>query len=45
MSTLESVIWHVLGYAAMPMIILFGFAAVAAVCVWLLSLGKDKKLD
>ncbi|SMY33298.1 hypothetical protein PMAL9190_00965 [Photobacterium malacitanum] len=45
MSTLESVIWHVLGYAAMPMIILSGFIAVAAVCVGLLSLGKDKNLD
>ncbi len=29
MSTLESVIWHVLGYAAMPVIILSGFVAVA----------------
>ncbi|MCD9499090.1 TIGR02808 family protein [Photobacterium carnosum] len=45
MSTLESVIWHMLGYIAMPMIILSGFVAVAAVSVWLLSLGKDKKLD
>ncbi|MEC6833512.1 TIGR02808 family protein [Photobacterium toruni] len=45
MSTLESVIWHVLGYAAMPVIILAGFVAVAAVSVWLLSLGKDKTLD
>ncbi|QXO16353.1 MULTISPECIES: TIGR02808 family protein [Vibrio] len=42
MSTLESVIWHVLGYSAMPVIILGGFAAVAVVCVWLLSLTKDK---
>ena len=45
MSTLESVIWHTLGYIAMPMIILSGFVAVAAVSVWLLSLGKDKYLD
>ncbi|CCN37653.1 conserved hypothetical protein [Vibrio nigripulchritudo SO65] len=42
MSTLESVIWHVLGYSAMPIIILTGFAGVAAVSLWLLSLGKDK---
>ncbi|OAN13915.1 TIGR02808 family protein [Photobacterium jeanii] len=45
MSTLEWVIWHVLGYAAMPVIILSGFAAVAAICIWLLSLGKDKELS
>ncbi len=42
MSTLEYVIWHVLGYAAMPTIILGGFVAVAAICVWLLSMTKDK---
>ena len=45
MSTLESVIWQVWGYAAMPVIILSGFVAVAAVSVWLLSLGKDKKVN
>ncbi|NOH61310.1 TIGR02808 family protein [Vibrio sp. RE88] len=45
MSTLESVIWHVLGYSAMPVIILSGFAVVAAISVWLLSLGKDKEVD
>ncbi|MEZ8824797.1 TIGR02808 family protein [Vibrio amylolyticus] len=44
MSTLESVIWHVLGYSAMPVIILAGFAGVAAVCIWLLSLSKDKEV-
>lgn len=43
MSTLESVIWHILGYTAMPFIILSGFAVVAAICMWLLSLGKDKQ--
>ncbi|MCL9773664.1 TIGR02808 family protein [Vibrio methylphosphonaticus] len=43
MSTLESVIWHVLGYAAMPVIILSGFAVVAAVSLWFLSLSKDKE--
>ena len=45
MSTLESFIWHFLGYTAMPVIILTGFAAVAAFSVWLLSLGKDKEID
>ncbi|MDA0148296.1 TIGR02808 family protein [Vibrio sp. LaRot3] len=45
MSTLESVIWHILGYSAMPFIILSGFVAVAAICVWILSLGKDKHAE
>lgn len=45
MNTLESVIWHILGYGAMPFIILSGFAVVAAISVWLLSLGKDKEVD
>ncbi|WP_081947397.1 TIGR02808 family protein [Vibrio navarrensis] len=44
MSTLESVIWHVLGYSAMPVIILTGFVGVAAISLWLLSLSKDKEL-
>ncbi|MCG7498448.1 TIGR02808 family protein [Vibrio sp. Of7-15] len=44
MSNLESIIWHVLGYAAMPVIILTGFAVVAAISLWLLSLGKDKNI-
>ncbi|WP_084186037.1 TIGR02808 family protein [Vibrio pacinii] len=44
MSTLESVIWHILGYTAMPFIILSGFAVVAVICMWLLSLGKDKQV-
>ena len=44
MSTLESVIWHILGYTAMPFIILSGFVAVAAISLWLLSLGKDKQV-
>ncbi|OEF25545.1 TIGR02808 family protein [Vibrio rumoiensis] len=45
MSTLEYVIWHILGYAAIPTIILGGFVAVAVICIWLLSLTKDKTLD
>lgn len=44
MSSLESLIWHTLGYAAMPVIILTGFAAVAAISVGLLALGKDKSV-
>ncbi|WP_391090703.1 TIGR02808 family protein [Vibrio sp. NH-UV-68] len=44
MSTLESVIWHILGYTAMPFIILSGFAVVAVISMWLLSLGKDKQV-
>ncbi|MGF1696480.1 TIGR02808 family protein [Vibrio kyushuensis] len=44
MSTLESAFWHILGYSAMPVIILAGFAGVAAVSLWLLSLGKDKEV-
>ncbi|MGL6316613.1 TIGR02808 family protein [Vibrio sp. WXL103] len=44
MSTLESVIWHILGYSAMPFIILAGFVGVAAVSLWVLSLGKDKEI-
>ncbi|WP_104400539.1 TIGR02808 family protein [Vibrio penaeicida] len=45
MSNLESIIWHVLGYSAMPVIIIGGFLGVAAVSLWLLSLGKDKKVN
>ncbi|HBV77797.1 MULTISPECIES: TIGR02808 family protein [Vibrio] len=45
MSTLEYVIWHILGYAAIPTIILGGFVAVAVICIWLLSITKDKTLD
>lgn len=43
MSTLEYVIWNVLGYSAMPVIFLAGFAAVAAVAVWGLSMTADKE--
>ena len=45
MSTLEYVIWHVLGYAAMPVIILAGFIGVAVVCISLLAMTKDKHLE
>lgn len=42
MSTLESIFWHIVGYAAMPAIFIFGFIAVAAGALWVLSLGPDK---
>ena len=45
MSTLEYVIWHILGYAAMPVIILAGFIAVAVVCISILAMTKDKQVD
>ncbi len=45
MSTFESVIWHILGYSAMPVIILGGFVAVAAISIGILSLTKDKSPD
>jgi len=45
MSQLESIIWHVIGYGAMPVIILSGFAGVAVASVWLLSLTKDKDIS
>lgn len=45
MSQLESIIWHVLGYGAMPVIIFGGFAAVAAICLWLLSITSDKDTE
>lgn len=41
MSTLESVIWHILGYAAMPAILLFGFLITVGVGCFLLEItGK-----
>ncbi|RKF20208.1 TIGR02808 family protein [Alginatibacterium sediminis] len=43
MSSLESIIWHVLGYAAMPAILVFGYLGVTVVSLWILSMGKDKK--
>ena len=42
MSTLESIIWHILGYSAMPFIFIVGFIGVAVVSLWILSLGADK---
>lgn len=45
MSTLESVIWHVLGYLAMPMIFVAGFAAVAVATVFVLKAMGVKPVD
>ncbi len=42
MSTLEYVIWHIIGYAAMPTILLVGFLVVSVASVWVLSLTADK---
>ena len=44
MSTLENVIWHILGYSAMPFIFFAGFIGVALVSLWILSLGADKNI-
>jgi uncharacterized protein (TIGR02808 family) len=41
-STLENIFWHVLGYAAMPVIFIAGFIGVAVGSLWLLSLTADK---
>lgn len=38
MSTLESIIWHTLGYAAIPIILIVGFLISAAVGCFLLEL-------
>lgn len=43
MSTLESVVWHILGYAAIPLIVLTGI--VSATLLYLLMqkmIGRDK---
>lgn len=42
MSTFESILWHILGYGAMPFIFIIGFVGVAGCALWILSLGVDK---
>lgn len=37
MSTLEYVIWHILGYAVMPMIFLGGFLVTALVACFIID--------
>ncbi len=42
MGTLETMIWYILGYSAMPMILLGGFIGTAIVACFLLELaGKS----
>ncbi len=44
MSTLESIIWHVLGYAAIPVIVLAGLVGSTLVFFLMLKLlGHDKE--
>lgn len=45
MSALESLIWTVLGYLAMPTIFVIGFAAVAAVALFLLKMLGAKSIQ
>lgn len=45
MSELESLIWTVLGYLAMPTIFVIGFAAVAAVALFLLKMLGAKSIQ
>jgi uncharacterized protein (TIGR02808 family) len=43
-STLESVIWHVLGYAAIPVIVIAGLVGSTLVYFLMLKLlGQDKE--
>ncbi|MDO6525498.1 TIGR02808 family protein [Motilimonas sp. 1_MG-2023] len=44
MSTLESIIWHVLGYGVMPVIFLGGFIGVFFVSLLILKLTGAKSL-
>ena len=41
MSELESIIWHVLGYMAMPTIFIAGFCAVFIAAVGILKISGD----
>ena len=45
MSELESIIWHVLGYAAMPTIFIGGFIGVFFVAVGILKLSGDTPVE
>jgi uncharacterized protein (TIGR02808 family) len=42
-STLENIFWHIIGYAAMPVIFIVGFIGVAVGSLWLLSMTADKE--
>jgi uncharacterized protein (TIGR02808 family) len=41
-STLENIFWHIIGYAAMPVIFIVGFIGVAVGSLWLLAMTADK---
>ena len=43
MSTLEAIIWNILGYSAMPLIFLGGFAATAVVACFLIDKLEKKE--
>jgi len=45
MSELESIIWHVLGYMAMPVIFVAGFLGVFVVAVGILKLSGNKTVN
>ncbi|WP_281646796.1 TIGR02808 family protein [Parendozoicomonas sp. Alg238-R29] len=45
MSSLEWLIWNILGYATMPMIFLAGFAGTALVACILMDLFKIKSIS
>ncbi|RJG48681.1 TIGR02808 family protein [Motilimonas pumila] len=45
MSTLESVIWHVLGYSAMPFIFLMGFLGVCVASIYILKVCGAKPVE
>ena len=42
MSTFENILWHILGYGAIPLIFIAGFVGVAIGSLWVLSLTADK---
>jgi len=45
MSELESIIWHVLGYAAMPVIFIAGFCAVFLAAVAIVKVSGDSPVE
>jgi len=45
MSELESIIWHVLGYMAIPTIFVAGFVGVFFVAVAILKLSGDTPVE
>jgi len=45
MSELESIIWHVLGYMAMPTIFVGGFVAVFLAAVAILKVSGDTPVE